>query len=75
MGAAIAIPLIIIVMAAVGYLLWTLYLVGLEAVTAAKSTRRHGSGETAAHYDPTDHQHVSTKPPQEYDQKPTNHAD
>jgi hypothetical protein len=41
-------------------------------VTVAKSTRRHGSGETAAHYDPTDHHHVSTKPPQEYEQKPTN---
>ncbi|MFI7066029.1 hypothetical protein ACIBL3_33860 [Kribbella sp. NPDC050124] len=75
MGAAIAIPLIIVVLVAVGFALWTLYIVGLEAVTAAKSTRRHGSGETAAHYEPTDHQHVSTKPPQEYDQRPTNRAD
>jgi hypothetical protein len=74
MGAAIAIPLIIIVLVMVGYLLWTLYIVGLESVTAAKSTRRHGSGETAAHYDPTDHHHVSTKPPPEYEQKPTNRA-
>lgn len=75
MGAAIAIPLIIIVLVAVGYALWTLYIVGLETVTAAKSTRRHGSGETAAHYDPTDHQHVSFKPPPGYDQKPTNRDD
>jgi hypothetical protein len=71
MGAAIAIPLIIVVLITVGYLLWTLYIVGLETVTAAKSTRRHGSGETAAHYDPKDHQHVSTTPPQEQNQKPT----
>jgi hypothetical protein len=75
MGAAIAIPLIVIVLVVVGYLLWTLYVVGLESVTVAKSTRRHGSGETAAHYDPTDHHHVSTKPPQEYEQKPTNRAE
>jgi hypothetical protein len=75
MGAAIAVPLIIIVLVAVGYLLWTLYVVGLETVTTAKSTRRHGSGETAAHYDPTDHHHVSTKPPREYDQKPINRAE
>lgn len=68
MGAAIAIPLIIIVLVVVGYLLWTLYEVGLGAVTVAKSGRRHGSGETAAHYEHTDHQHVSTKPPPEYDQ-------
>lgn len=66
MGAAIAIPLIVIVLVLLGYALWTLYAVGLETVTATKSTRRHGSGETAAHYDPTDHQHVSTKPPEEY---------
>jgi hypothetical protein len=75
MGAAIAIPLIIVVLLTVGYLLWTLYIVGLETVTAAKSTRRHGSGETAAHYDPTDHHHVSTTPPQEHNQKPTNHTE
>lgn len=74
MGAAIAIPLIVIVLVTVGYLLWTLYIVGLESVTAAKSTRRHGSGETAAHYDPTDHHHVSTKPPPGYEQKPTSRA-
>ncbi len=70
MGAAIAIPLITIVLILVGYALWTLYAVGLEAFTFAKS-RGHGSGETAAHYDPTDHQHVSTTPPPEYNQGPT----
>lgn len=75
MGAAIAIPLIIIVIVAVVFALWTLYLVGLETVTVAKSTRRHGSGETAAHYDPMDPKHVSTKPPQEYDQRPTNRTE
>ncbi|MEJ1110874.1 MULTISPECIES: hypothetical protein [unclassified Kribbella] len=63
MGAAIAIPLIIVVLISVGFALWTLYVVALEGVTVAKATRRHGSGETAAHYEPTDHQHVSTKPP------------
>lgn len=75
MGAAIAIPLIVIVLVALGFALWSLYVAGLEAVTVAKSTRRHGSGETAAHYDPMDHQHVSTKPPQEHGQRPTNKTD
>ena len=64
MGAAIAIPLIVIVLVLLGYAGWTLYAVGLEAFTFAKS-RGHGTGETAAHYDPTDHEHVSTKPPKE----------
>ncbi|MEV0284841.1 MULTISPECIES: hypothetical protein [unclassified Kribbella] len=75
MGAAIAIPLIVIVLVAVGYALWTLYVVGLETVTAAKSSRRHGPSQTAAHYDPTDHQHVSTNPPPGYDQTPTDRVD
>ena len=66
MGAVIAIPLITIVLIAVGYVLWTVYLVLLDTVSFAKSTRHHGSDETAAHYDPTDHQHVSTKPPEGY---------
>ena len=66
MGAVIAIPLIAIVLIAVGYVLWTLYEVALETVSLAKSARHHGPGETAAHYDPTDHQHVSTTPPKGY---------
>ena len=68
MGAVIAIPLITIVLIAVGYVLWTLYVVALDTITFAKPRGNHGSGETAAHYDPTDHQHVSTTPPQGYGQ-------
>ena len=51
MGAAIAIPLIVIVLAAVAYLLWTLYAVGRGAATIAKSAGESGTGETAAHSD------------------------
>ena len=65
MGAIIAIPVITIILISVGYLLWTLYAVVVETVTFAKSPR-HGSGETAAHYEPGDHEHVSTKPPAGY---------
>lgn len=63
MGAAIALPLIAIALVALAFALWTFYVIGLEAFTFAKSTRRHGSGETAAHYEPGDHRHVSTRPP------------
>ena len=66
MGAIIAIPLITIVLITVGYIVWVLYEVVLDTVSLARSTRHHGPGETAAHYDPTDHQHVSTTPPRGY---------
>ncbi|MET9268266.1 hypothetical protein [Kribbella sp. NPDC003557] len=66
MGAAIAIPLLTIILISLGYALWALFHAGTEAFTFAKSARRHGSGETAAHYDPGDHKHVSTKPPEGY---------
>ncbi|WP_427896315.1 hypothetical protein ACQHIV_20515 [Kribbella sp. GL6] len=62
MGAVIALPLILIALASLGFALWSLYAVGLETFTFAKSARRHGSGECAAHYDPGDHDHVSTRP-------------
>jgi hypothetical protein len=48
---------------------YPLYAVGVEAFSFAKFTRRHGSGETAAHYDPGDHEHVSTKPPEGYEKR------
>ena len=67
MGAAIALPLIAIALVSLAFALWTLYAIGLEAFSFAKFTRRHGSGETAAHYEPGDHQHVSTSPPKGYD--------
>ncbi|HEY9336500.1 hypothetical protein [Kribbella sp. NPDC050459] len=66
MGAAIALPLLTIALISLVLALWTLYAVGVEAVSFAKFTRRHGSGETAAHYEPGDHEHVSTKPPEGY---------
>ena len=68
MGAVIAIPLITIVLIAVGYVLWTLYVVVLDTITIVKPRRNHGPGDTTAHYDSMDHQHVSTTPPQGYGQ-------
>jgi hypothetical protein len=70
MGAVIAIPLITIVLITVGYVLWTVYLVIVDTITVAKPSHPHGSGETAAHYDPTDpdHHHVSTTPPRGFGQ-------
>jgi hypothetical protein len=68
MGAAIAIPLLTIVLISVGYALWALFRAGAEMFTFAKSAGRHGSGETAAHYEPGDHQHVSTSPPKASDE-------
>ncbi|GAA1520435.1 hypothetical protein [Kribbella lupini] len=68
MGAALVIPLIVIVLAAVAYLVWTLFAAGRGAVEVAKSARGENSGETAAHTDTDDHskiRDVSTKPPQE----------
>ena len=62
MGAAIAIPLLTIVLISVGYALWALFRAGAEAFTFLRSARRHGSGECAAHYEPGDHEHVSTRP-------------
>ena len=62
MGAVIAIPLITIALVSLAFALWSLYVVVLEGFTFARSTRRHGTGETAAHYEPGDHQHVSTRP-------------
>ena len=44
MGAVIAIPLITIVLIAVGYVLWTLYVVVLDTITIARPRRNHGSG-------------------------------
>jgi hypothetical protein len=66
MGAALAIPLIVIVVAAVGYLLWTVFAAGRGAVEVAKSARGNDSGETAAHTDGhTTIRDVSTKPPED----------
>ena len=62
MGAVIAIPLLTIALISFAFALWSLYHVGVETFTFARSTRRHGTGETAAHYEPGDHQHVSTHP-------------
>ncbi|WP_350275790.1 hypothetical protein [Kribbella sp. HUAS MG21] len=62
MGAVIAIPLLTIALLALAFALWSLYVVAVETVTFARSARRHGTGETAAHYEPGDHQHVSTRP-------------
>ncbi|NUR94621.1 MAG: hypothetical protein HOV67_05100 [Kribbellaceae bacterium] len=67
MGAAIAIPLLTIVLISVGYTLWALFSAGAEALTFFRSARRHGSGECAAHYEPGDHTHVSTKPMKGYE--------
>ncbi|HEY3561645.1 MAG TPA: hypothetical protein VGL05_29475 [Kribbella sp.] len=63
MGAVIALPLIVIALVSLAFALWSLYAIGLETLTFARSTRRHGTGETAAHYEPGDHLHVSTRPP------------
>jgi len=63
MGAAIVIPLIVIVLAAVGYLLWTLFAAGRGAVTVAKSVSEGGTGETAVHSDErTKSRHSDTTP-------------
>jgi hypothetical protein len=60
MGAALAIPLLVIVVLAVGYVLWAL----LAAARGAASVAKDGTtGETAAHHDPDDPNHVSTTPP------------
>jgi hypothetical protein len=67
MGAALVIPLIVIVLAVAGYLLYTLFAAGRGAATAAKSLGKHGgTGETAAHSDErTKLRDVETKPPQD----------
>jgi hypothetical protein len=66
MGAALMIPLIIIVLAIVGYLLWTLFAAGRGAATAVKSVGDNSTGETAPHSDErTKLRHTETKPPQE----------
>jgi hypothetical protein len=65
MGAIIAIALITIVLISVGYALWALYALARDAASFVRSPRR-SSGETAAHYEPGDHEHVSTKPLQGY---------
>lgn len=62
MGAVIAIPLITIALVSLAFALWSLYVIAIEGITFARSTRRHGSHETAAHYEPGDHEHVSTRP-------------
>ncbi|MEU0095949.1 hypothetical protein [Kribbella sp. NPDC006257] len=64
MGAVLWIPLMIVVLLAVGYLLWTLFAVGWGASGAAKSATEPGSGETAPHT--TEHtkiRDIDTDPP------------
>jgi hypothetical protein len=64
MGAALAIPLVLIVLALAGYLLWTLYAAGRGAATIARSATGHDSGETAAHSEErTKLRDVDTTPP------------
>jgi hypothetical protein len=66
MGAALLIPLIVIVLAAVGYLLWSLYAAGRGAAAAAKSIGGESSGETAAHSNEhTKTRNVDTTPPED----------
>jgi hypothetical protein len=60
MGAALAIPLLVIVVLAVGYVLWALLAAARGAASVAKDDT---TGETAAHHDPNDPTHVSTTPP------------
>ena len=63
MGAAIWIPLMIIVLAAVGYLLWTIFAVGRGAAGIAQSASEGGTGETAVHSDErTKSRHSDTEP-------------
>jgi hypothetical protein len=63
--AAIAIPLIIIVLAAVGYLLWSLFAAGRGVAGIAGALREDHSGETAPHSDEhTKTRQVETKPPE-----------
>ena len=49
MGAPIWILVMVIVLAIVGYLLWTLFAAGRGAVSAARSVEGEAGGETAAH--------------------------
>lgn len=62
MGAVIALPLIAIALVSFAFAVWSLYVVVLEGLTFARAVRRHGSGETAAHYEPGNHRQVSTHP-------------
>jgi hypothetical protein len=61
MGAALAIPLIVIVVAAVIYALWALFAAGQSGLSSFRRDKR-GSNETAAHYEGDD---VSHTPPGE----------
>jgi hypothetical protein len=66
MGAAIVIPVVMIVLAIVGYLLWTLFAAGRGAAAAARSVGGRSTGETAPHTDErTKLRNVETKPPQD----------
>jgi hypothetical protein len=49
MGAALAIPLIVIAVLALAYVVWALFAAGRGAATVAKSSHADSSGETAAH--------------------------
>ncbi|MFK4089310.1 hypothetical protein ACI2LF_34680 [Kribbella sp. NPDC020789] len=63
MGAALAIPLLIIVVLAVGYVIWALLAAARGAASVAKDQT---TGETAAHHDPTAPNNVSTTPPTDH---------
>ncbi|WBQ08337.1 hypothetical protein [Kribbella sp. CA-293567] len=66
MGVPIVIALAVIVLAAVGYLLWTLFAAGRGAAATAESVGTENTSETAPHSDEhTKIRHVETKPPQD----------
>lgn len=64
MGAALWIPLMIIVLVAVGYVLWAIFAAGKGAAGAAKSATEPGTGETAPHTsEHTKIRNIDTDPP------------
>ncbi|WP_433019545.1 hypothetical protein [Kribbella sp. CA-294648] len=67
MGAALWIPLMLIVLVALGYVLWAVFAAGKGVAGAAGSATDSGTGETAPHTsERTKIRDSDTEPPPEY---------